>query len=95
MDYSMNEPVKRAISSSEDESLEAECYSNQDDTFFQKYQVNEDDDSSSSDDDNAGDKKLSEHHRETFDFRNLDWGDVPTFIHSMDQGPMSLYDRQK
>ncbi|CAF2979247.1 unnamed protein product [Rotaria socialis] len=95
MDYSMNEPVKRAISSSEDESLEAECYSNQDDTFEKKYQVNEDDDSSSSDDDNAGDKKLSEHHRETFDFRNLDWGDVPTFIHSMDQGPMSLYDRQK
>lgn len=53
-----------------------------------------DDDSASSDDGNAGDKELSEHHRETFDFKTIDWCDVPTFIHSMDQGPMSLYDRQ-
>ncbi|CAF4610173.1 unnamed protein product, partial [Rotaria socialis] len=71
MDNSRNESVKRAISSSEDESLEIERIPIK--TIILK----------------------KKHPRETFDLKNFDWCDVPTFIHSMDQGPMSLYDRQK
>ncbi|CAF4797632.1 unnamed protein product [Rotaria sp. Silwood2] len=94
MDVEIDETTESSIPSlSNDTLVKVEHCWNFNDSYQEKNEINEDDDSSSSEDENDG--HVSDHHRETPIFQNLDWCDVPDFISSMEQGSMNRYDREK
>ncbi|CAF3931569.1 unnamed protein product [Rotaria sp. Silwood2] len=95
MDVEIYETTESTIPSlSNDTLVKVEhCWNFNDSCYQEKNEINEDDDSSSSEDENDG--HVSDHHRETPIFQNLDCCDVPDFISSMEEGSMNRYDREK